>query len=101
MPPGLAGQDGPVYTVNMSSDVISVRIPHEMKVKLDELAKTTHRPASFYVKQALEVSLDRLEWTYSVAARVEGARSGTDRGFSLDESLADLNLTHDDLDNVE
>jgi RHH-type rel operon transcriptional repressor/antitoxin RelB len=51
--------------------MLAVRIPDEMETRLEELAKLTGRPKSFYVRQALETHLDEIEDTYTALYRLE------------------------------
>ncbi|MDR2974251.1 MAG: DUF6290 family protein [Propionibacteriaceae bacterium] len=49
----------------MSTAVMSVRVPEDLKERLDDLSQTTGRPSAFYVKQALEAYLEDLEDSYA------------------------------------
>ena len=40
--------------MNKNEVVLSVRIPAELKKQIDEVAKITERPKSYFVKKALE-----------------------------------------------
>jgi RHH-type rel operon transcriptional repressor/antitoxin RelB len=40
--------------MNKNEVVLSVRIPAELKKQIDEIAKITERPKSYFVKKALE-----------------------------------------------
>jgi len=51
--------------------MLAVRIPDEMETRLDELARLTGRPKSFYVRQALQAHLDEIEDTYIALYRLE------------------------------
>jgi len=51
--------------------MLAVRIPDEMETRLEELARLTGRPKSFYVRQALETHLDEIEDTYTALYRLE------------------------------
>jgi RHH-type transcriptional regulator, rel operon repressor / antitoxin RelB len=44
--------------------VVAVRLPDDLERRLDELAKRTGRPKSFYIRQAIEEHLDELEEAY-------------------------------------
>ncbi|AYD90615.1 ribbon-helix-helix protein, CopG family [Actinomyces lilanjuaniae] len=77
----------------MSTSVLSLRLPDDLKDRLDRLSAQTGRPASFHVRQALTERLDHLEDMYALAARAEAARSGQATTFSLAEVAHDLGIT--------
>lgn len=58
------------------SEVLSLRLPQETKQRLDALSEQTHRPASFYIRQALEEYLDDLEDYYLAVDLVDKVESG-------------------------
>jgi RHH-type rel operon transcriptional repressor/antitoxin RelB len=51
--------------------MLAVRIPDEMETRLEELAKLTGRPKSFYVREALQAHLEEIEDTYTALYRLE------------------------------
>jgi RHH-type rel operon transcriptional repressor/antitoxin RelB len=51
--------------------MLTVRIPDEMETRLEELAKLTGRPKSFYVREALQAHLEEIEDTYTALYRLE------------------------------
>jgi RHH-type rel operon transcriptional repressor/antitoxin RelB len=81
----------------MSTEVVSIRIPAEMKSRLDTLAEATGRSAAFYVKAALEDRMDDLEWAYGIAAKAETLRAGRRPTRPIDSLIADLGFTRDEL----
>jgi len=85
------------YGVNMSTGVVSVRLSGALKDRLDALSSTTGRPASFYVREAIEERIDALEWSYGVAARAEQIRAGQRETVPLDVVLDELGMTIEDL----
>ncbi|WP_296183459.1 DUF6290 family protein [uncultured Mobiluncus sp.] len=58
------------------SEVLSLRLPQETKQRLDALSEQTRRPASFYIRQALEEYLDDLEDYYLAVDLVDKVESG-------------------------
>ncbi|MDO5049201.1 MAG: ribbon-helix-helix protein, CopG family [Actinomycetaceae bacterium] len=74
------------------SDVLSLRLPSEIKGRLDRLSAQTRRPASVYVREALEEYLDDLEDYYLAAQEAEDIRAGRSRTYPLEEVKADLGL---------
>ncbi len=49
--------------------MISVRLPKEMEQRIDNLAKSTQRSKSFFIKEALANYLDDMEDYYDVLKR--------------------------------
>ena len=49
--------------------MISVRLPKEMENRINNLAKSTQRPKSFFVKEALSNYLEDMEDYYDVLKR--------------------------------
>jgi RHH-type rel operon transcriptional repressor/antitoxin RelB len=68
--------------------MLAVRITEEMETRLDELAKLTGRPKSFYVREALQSHLDEIEDTYTALYRLEHPA----RRWSLDELEQGIDL---------
>lgn len=74
----------------MSTNVLSVRIPADLKKRLDALSASTGRPQAFYVREAVSEHIDALEWAYGVAAEAEGVRSGQIKTRPLDDLATEL-----------
>lgn len=51
--------------------MLTIRLPEDMEARLNTLAKTTKRPKSFYVREALERSLEDIEDAYLADAAYE------------------------------
>lgn len=51
--------------------MLAVRLPDELEECLSDLAKETHRPKSYYVKQAIQDYLDEHEEHLLVLSRLE------------------------------
>lgn len=81
----------------MSTDVMSVRLPGDVKERLDRLSASTGRPAAHYVREALIEHLDDLEWAYSIAAHAEAARSGLVKTRPMDDLARELGFDPDEL----
>jgi len=72
--------------------MLSIRLSPEVEKRLDTLAKETHRPKSFYVREAIERSLEQIEDIYLAEKRLEDIRAGKSRVKSLAEVERDLGL---------
>lgn len=80
-----------------TSGVLSIRLPEEIKARLEALSKTTGRPAAYYVRQALTERIDDLEWAYGVAAHAEAIRAGTRESRPLDDLASELGFEPNEL----
>lgn len=67
-------------------------MPDDLKRRLDELGNRTGRPATFYVREAIESYIDELEYAYTLRAEAEAARRGEIKTRRLDEVAASLGL---------
>ncbi|MDR1659386.1 MAG: TraY domain-containing protein [Desulfovibrio sp.] len=65
--------------------MLSVRLPEEMELRLNILADATKRPKSFYVREALERSLDDIEDAYLAEAALERFRASGEKTISLEQ----------------
>ena len=63
----------------MSTAVMSVRLPEEIKSRLDDLSTRTGRASAFYIRRAVEEYLEDLEDAY---AGDEAYREWSDDGFA-------------------
>lgn len=76
----------------MTVTATSVRLSGETAEKLERLASETGRSKSFYLRQAIEESIDRLTFEYGVLADLEDVRRGRLSTLSLDDFEASLDL---------
>ena len=67
--------------------MLTVRLPDDIEDRLNTLAKTTNRPKSFYVREALERSLEDIEDIYLAEKRLEDIRAGKSKTVPLEEIL--------------
>lgn len=74
----------------MSTNVLSIRVPADLKKRLDALSASTGRPQAFYVREAVAEHIDALEWAYGIAAEAEGVRTGQIKTRPLDDLAAEL-----------
>lgn len=65
--------------------MLSIRLPETIENRLDNLAKTTGRTKSFYVKELLIRYLDDLEDIYLAERTVERIRKGEEKVYSSEE----------------
>lgn len=72
--------------------LLSVRLSDDLKRRLDDPGSRTGRPATFYVREAVESSIDDLEYAYALKADAEAVRRGEIKTRRLDEIAAALGL---------
>ncbi|MYM20960.1 ribbon-helix-helix protein, CopG family [Brevibacterium sp. 5221] len=63
----------------------SVKLSDETGRKLDELARTTGRSKSYYLRQAIEDHIDQMVHDYGIAQLAEDVRAGRATTYSADE----------------
>jgi RHH-type transcriptional regulator, rel operon repressor / antitoxin RelB len=72
--------------------MLTIRLSESTKQRLNKLAKETHRPKSFYVREAIERSLNEMEDIYLAQIRIESLRAGQSKTYTLEEVEQELDL---------
>jgi len=72
--------------------MLTIRLSEITKQRLNKLAKETHRPKSFYVREAIERSLNEIEDIYLAQIRIESLRAGQSKTYTLEEVEQELDL---------
>jgi len=72
--------------------MLTIRLPAELEARLNILAKSTKRPKSFYVREALERSLEDIEDVYLAEAALERFRASGEKAIPLEEMERRLGL---------
>lgn len=70
----------------------SVRMSDKTAEKLDKLSRLTGRSKSYYLREAIESSIDQLLYEYILLNEVEEIRAGKAKTYSLEEVKAELGL---------
>ena len=79
--------------------MLGVRLPEALDQRLGQLAQKTHRPKSFYVKEALQAYLDANEGLLAAIADYEDqVKNGILVTHSLEEVIQKLKFEKDDLE---
>ena len=65
----------------------SIRLPHEIEDRLENLSVQTGRSKSFYVREAILDHLDDIEDTYLAEKRLERINSGRTQTIPLQEVM--------------
>lgn len=76
----------------MAKTAMPVRVPSDLASRYAQLAEATGRTRTFYVLEALEDSIDRLEYEYGLLKKVEDYRAGKLETMTLDELEKSLGL---------
>ena len=71
---------------------VSLRLPDDVKARLERLARRTGRSKTFYLIEAITEKIDDLEDFYLADQIAHRVRSGKERTWSLDEVERDLGL---------
>ena len=72
----------------MATAVLTLRVPEEIKAKLDKLAQSTHRSRSYLAEEAIARYIDLEAWQIG---EIEQAIQEADKGdFATPSELADL-----------
>ncbi len=79
--------------------MVGVRLPENLDERLKTLAAKTHRPISYYLKEALEAYLNEYEEDLkAVAEYEEQIKKGTLESIPLKDLLKKYSLNEKDLD---
>ena len=65
--------------------MLAIRLPTDIKERLDRLAKATGRTKTFYAREAILEHLDELEDLYLAEQRLIENRAGRSRTHTLEE----------------
>ena len=74
--------------------MLALRLPEEIEIRLEKLAKSTGRTKSFYAREAIIEHLADLEDFYLAEKRLAKVRSGKTKTVSLNELEAELGLAN-------
>lgn len=70
----------------MAQQITTIRLPDEVRERVDSLATATGRSMNYHIQRAVEEYLERQSWQVSqVLSALEQARAG--QGISLDAYL--------------
>ena len=72
---------------------ISVRLPDDLRERVEVLARVTRRSQGDIVREVLERDLASLEWEQRIVARAADIRSGRVRAVPLEEVERELGLS--------
>jgi RHH-type rel operon transcriptional repressor/antitoxin RelB len=64
---------------------ISLRLPEDLKIRLDHMAKLTGRSKTYYMVEAIKEHIDDLEALYIAEQRLIEHRAGRSKSFTQEE----------------
>jgi len=74
--------------------MLALRLPEEIEIRLEKLAKSTGRTKSFYAREAIIEHLADLADLYLAEQRLAKVRSGKSKTVSLNAVEAELGLAN-------
>jgi RHH-type transcriptional regulator, rel operon repressor / antitoxin RelB len=72
--------------------MLAIRLPDEIEVRLENLAKLTGRTKTFYAREAILEYLEDLEDFYVAEQRMADIQAGRSKTYTLDEVKSRLGL---------
>lgn len=78
--------------VAAATSTVMIDVSQELLARYDRLAETTGRSREFLMNEALEQSIDKLEYEFGLLKTVEDYRAGKLETYSLDEVHEALGL---------
>ena len=79
---------------NLETMMLALRLPEDIEIRLNKLAKATGRTKSFYAREAILEHLADLEDLYLAEKRLKAVRSGKTRSYSLTDVERELGLAN-------
>lgn len=72
--------------------MLAIRLPEDIELRLNNLAKKTGRTKTFYVRKAIFEYLDDLEDLYLAEKRLSNIKNGKTKTIKLDQLERELGL---------
>ena len=70
----------------------SIRLPHDIEKRLDELAHMTGRTKAYYITEAIVEHLDEIEDIYLAEKRLEDIRAGRTKTIPIEDIMKEYDL---------
>lgn len=67
--------------------MLAIRLPADIEIRLEALAKATGRTKSFYAREAILEHLDDLEDLYLAEQRLQASRAGESEAIALEDVM--------------
>ncbi len=65
--------------------MLAIRLPAEIELRLENLAKSTGRTKTFYAREAILEYLEDMEDLYMAEQRMAEIKAGLSKAYTLDE----------------
>ena len=65
--------------------MLAIRLPEEIEIRLENLAKATGRTKTFYAREAILEYLEDMEDLYMAEQRMAEIKAGLSKAYTLDE----------------
>ena len=78
----------------MATATATLRLPEDLAIRYDRLAKSTGRTKTFYMTEALAAEIDRLEYEYGLLKKVEDYLADRLETVTLDDLEESLGLAN-------
>ena len=72
--------------------MLAIRLPEDIELRLDNLAKKTGRTKTFYAREAILEYLDNLEDLYLAEKRLSNIKNGKTKAIKLNQLERELGL---------
>ena len=72
--------------------MLAIRLPVDIELRLENLAKTTGRTKTFYAREAILEYLEDMEDFYIAEQRMADVQAGRSKTYTLDEVKSHLGL---------
>ncbi|WP_114653227.1 DUF6290 family protein [Polynucleobacter necessarius] len=72
--------------------MLAIRLPKEIELRLDNLAKATGRTKTFYAREAILAYMEDLEDVYLADKTMKALKSGKVKAIPLDQVERNLGL---------
>ena len=65
--------------------MLAIRLPEEIEIRLENLAKATGRTKTYYAREAILEYLEDMEDLYMAEQRMAEIKAGLSKAYTLDE----------------
>lgn len=81
-----------MYSKILEMQMLAIRLPEEIEIRLENLAKATGRTKTFYAREAILEYLEDMEDLYIAEQRMADIKAGRSKTYTLDEVKIGLGL---------
>ena len=81
-----------MYSKILEIKMLAIRLPEEIEIRLENLAKATGRTKTYYAREAILEYLEDMEDLYMAEQRMADIKAGLSKTYTLDEVKNRLGL---------